>query len=88
MLCCESLIEERSAGNPHATFCGNRRRVTAFGDPVGRLVAFSTPIAGLITPHRHCPHRAETSGSWKTTRRQSRLLTARHEHKPGYSGKM
>jgi hypothetical protein len=34
MLCCESLIEERSAGNPHATFCGNRRRVTASGDPV------------------------------------------------------
>ena len=27
---------ERSAGNPHATFCGNRRRATASGDPVGR----------------------------------------------------
>ena len=34
VLCCESLIEERSAGNPHATFCGNRRRVTASDDPV------------------------------------------------------
>ncbi len=33
-LCCESLSEERSAGNPHATFCGSRRRVTASGDPV------------------------------------------------------
>ena len=32
--CCESISEERSAGNPHATFCGSRRRVTAFGDPV------------------------------------------------------
>ena len=32
--CCESIIEERSAGNPHATFCGNRRRVTASDDPV------------------------------------------------------
>ena len=27
-------FEERSAGNPHATFCGNRGRVTASGDPV------------------------------------------------------
>ena len=35
MQCCESSAEERSAGNPHATFCGNRRRATASGDPVG-----------------------------------------------------
>ncbi len=33
-LCCEPLSEERSAGNPHATFCGSRRRVTASGHPV------------------------------------------------------
>ncbi len=33
-LCCESLSEERSAGNPHATFCGSRGRVTASGHPV------------------------------------------------------
>ena len=33
--CCKSPAEERSAGNPHATFCGNRRRATASGDPVG-----------------------------------------------------
>jgi hypothetical protein len=26
--------EERRAGNPHATFCGRRRRVTASADPV------------------------------------------------------
>ena len=32
---CESTFEELSAGNPHATFCGSRRRVTASGDPVG-----------------------------------------------------
>ncbi len=36
-LCCETLSEERSAGNPHATFCGSRRRVTASGDPVCAL---------------------------------------------------
>jgi len=28
------MTEERSAGNSHATFCGNRRRVTASDDPV------------------------------------------------------
>ena len=33
-LCCEALCEERRAGNPHATFCGSRRRVTASGHPV------------------------------------------------------
>ena len=33
--CCEPTPEERSAGNPHATFCGSRGRVTASGDPVG-----------------------------------------------------
>src|SRR5207247_9603549 len=32
--CCESPSEERSAGKLHATFCGNRRRATASGDPV------------------------------------------------------
>src|SRR5438309_140902 len=32
--CCESLSEECSARNPHATFCGSRRWVTTVGDPV------------------------------------------------------
>ena len=31
----ESKSEERSAANPHATFCGSRRRATASGHPVG-----------------------------------------------------
>jgi hypothetical protein len=37
---CESPVEERSAGNPHAThathatFCGSGRRATASRDPV------------------------------------------------------
>jgi hypothetical protein len=31
---CESTSDEPSAGNPHATFCGSRRRVTASGHPV------------------------------------------------------
>ena len=29
------LPKSVGAGNPHATFCGNRGRVTASGDPVG-----------------------------------------------------
>ena len=32
--CCESRVEERSAVNPHATFCGSGRRATASRDPV------------------------------------------------------
>ena len=32
---CEPPIEERSAVNPHATFCGSGRRATASRDPVG-----------------------------------------------------
>ena len=35
--CCEPSSEERSAGNLHATFCGNRKRATASGDPVGGI---------------------------------------------------
>jgi hypothetical protein len=41
--CCETPAEERSAGNPHATFCGNWRRATASSDPVGG-VARRPPI--------------------------------------------
>src|SRR5215471_7482328 len=40
---CESTAEERGAGNPHATFCGNRGRVTAPGDPVGAQKWASLP---------------------------------------------
>jgi len=41
-LCCESISEERGAGNPHATFCGSRRRATASGDPVGGKLRHAT----------------------------------------------
>lgn len=39
------MTEERSAGNPHATFCGNRRRVTASDDPVqkGQFLLLTHP---------------------------------------------
>ena len=46
MLCCESSFEERSAGNPHATFCGSRTRVTASGDPV-----WGCDSPGLLTKY-------------------------------------
>ena len=47
---CESVCEERSAGNPHAPFCGSRRRVTASGDPVRRRVTASgDPVPGSAT---------------------------------------
>src|SRR6201998_634854 len=42
--CCESSSEERSAGNLHATFCGNRGRATASGDPV----PLRADIAGAV----------------------------------------
>ena len=31
----KQLPKSVGAGNPHATFCGNRGRATASGDPVG-----------------------------------------------------
>src|SRR6516165_6070031 len=33
-----AAAEEPGAGNPHATFCGDRRRATASGDPVSWLL--------------------------------------------------
>jgi hypothetical protein len=32
--CCKATAEERGAGKPHATFCGNRRWPSTSGDPV------------------------------------------------------
>jgi hypothetical protein len=42
------LPKSVGAGNPHATFCGNRRRVTASGDPVG----VETGATGDLVRHR------------------------------------
>jgi hypothetical protein len=46
LLFCESISEERSAGNPHAAFCGSRMRVTAFGDPVGLETRLRSTLNG------------------------------------------
>src|SRR3979409_2138420 len=42
------LPKSVGAGNPHATFCGNRGRVTASGDPVG----VETGTTGELVRHR------------------------------------
>ena len=47
LLCCESLIEELSAGNPHATFCGNQRRVTASNGQVLEGCSLHWPDIGV-----------------------------------------
>src|SRR6478672_5736944 len=58
--CCESPVEERSAGNPHATFCGSGRRATASRDPVC-AVQFPGPTRPQLGMSRRfrcdAPHR-------------------------------
>jgi hypothetical protein len=77
--CCESSSEERSAGNLHATFCGNRGRATASGDPVKSQqwlryptnphAAFDVEGAGNVARHLPKPARQSStlpmSGMWK-----------------------
>jgi hypothetical protein len=56
MLGCKPSSEERSAGNPHATFCGSWWRVTATGDPVGAavtLLPYPTRKEGERGQRRH-----------------------------------
>ena len=52
--CCEALPEERSAGDPHATFCGNRWQATATDDPVpGWATARGYPtVFALFSAHQ------------------------------------
>ena len=60
-ICCEPTSEERSAGNPHATFRGSRRRVTASGDPVlGEKSSGATRPRMLLLPRKP----ASTLGSY------------------------
>jgi hypothetical protein len=60
--CCESSSEERSAGNLHATFCGNRGRATASGDPVGCSV-MGIPTAIHSTSNAISPQQERTKPS-------------------------
>src|SRR5216684_3235762 len=54
---CEPTAEERGAGNPHATFCGSRGRVTASGDPV-----LGVKFPGPTRHSRHFDRAPITSG--------------------------
>ena len=67
---CEPTSEERSAGNPHATFHGSRRRVTASGDPVLGGVTLrgdqTTDLAATLNRRRT---RAETPAARYLSRR-------------------
>lgn len=47
--------EERGAAIPHATFCGSREWVTAFGDPVGARQLASLPETNCATDSTTCP---------------------------------
>jgi hypothetical protein len=61
LLFCEPRPEERSAGNLHATFCGNRWQATATDDPVGGTY----PLRGfppLLSKTACCVGRG---GGWK-----------------------
>ena len=47
---CEATSDERSAGKPHATFCGSRGRATAPGHPVGDQQWSSLPRQFPVFP--------------------------------------
>jgi hypothetical protein len=49
--CCEPTAEERSAVNPHATFCGSGRRATASRDPVGGAARLPPNPINQLDPH-------------------------------------
>lgn len=48
------LSKSVGAGNPHATFCGNRGRATASGDPVGGVARLPPIPIWYITASFHC----------------------------------
>src|SRR5271165_6667879 len=70
--CCEPSFEERSAGKPHATFCGNRRWATASGDPVG----VETEVTAGLLRHRQTKEAETDRSSLKPPRHTSTLPPA------------
>ena len=66
MLCCESTTDERSAGNPHATFCGSRglgpRRPGGCGNGVRARVLGHRQTKGAATdnPNLRSPRHIST----------------------------
>jgi hypothetical protein len=62
----KQLPKSVGAGNPHATFCGNRGRATASGDPVTFLTKGLTSLAGEVL-RRLSGERTETSAVFNMT---------------------
>jgi len=56
-----STSDERSAGNRHATFCGNRGQFVAPRDPVLRVqLPRSTYLKGLLTAYDKGPSKSKS----------------------------
>src|ERR1035438_6723040 len=66
MLCCESTTDERSAGNPHATFCGSR------GLGPRRPGGCGNGVTARVLGHR------QTKGAATDTDRKSTRLNSSH----------
>ena len=77
---CEATSEERSAGNPHATFCGSRRWATTSGHAVYRVSGIPTVIA-------NDPSRIEFFGITSVTVTLERRYALRAGRRPGLQDK-
>src|SRR3954452_20478232 len=78
--CCEPPVEERGAGKPHATFCGNRGWATAPGDPV-EVAAMRSPYP----THRDAPGARREDGRQPAERQPgagARQGRDRHRSRP------
>src|SRR6185436_5670663 len=67
-------VEERGAGNLHATFCGNRGRATAPGDPVAGLRC-PAPLTYLHA-YASVPEARAGIGAWLNFYNEERLHQA------------
>ena len=65
----KQLPKSVGAGNPHATFCGNRGRATASGDPVG----VETGATGDLARHRQTKGAATDMSDLQPPRHTSTL---------------
>jgi len=61
----KQLPKSVGAGNPHATFCGNRGRATASGDPVGGETGLAQGPA--TAPFLDSTHRIKSMRGWRLT---------------------
>ena len=77
--CYESTSEERIAGNPPAAFCGNQRRATASGDPMGRLkTVLADSCSSRNKPAAERPRQAARAGTGGRPARPAQAGCARY----------